>query len=336
MGLPGLEGTTVETVRRRPGMFVGGHGDDAVLQLIFEVLGNAVDQHLLGRCSNVTIVIGEDGTISISDDGPGFAANGGNGVPPLDDLLTTFSDRPTVDGHRPHVHVGLRGLGLFVVNALTERFEIVTVRRGVEARATFARGAIVKPTRTKKTTRPSGTTIRFRPDRQIFPHAHVPRAKLAHRIEDLSFLVPKLAVAYSVGIDRAAAGGLRSRVALDVNYEVAEVAYHRKTYKTSRGPLDVEVALAWQPWTDWRIDSFVNLYPTVEGSHVDGVLDAVREEYGTGAEHGITACVSVILADVSWGSPTKARLATPEVRAPVAAATIAALGVKDYRAAGRS
>lgn len=150
------------------------------------------------------------------------------------------------------------------------------------------------------------------------------------------FLVPKLAIAYSVGIDRAAAGGLRTRVALDMNYEVAEVAYHHKTYKTSRGPVDVEVALAWQPWTDWRIDSFVNLCRTVEGSHVDGLLDAVREEYGTGAERGITACISIILADVTFGEPRKDRLATPEVRAPVAAATIAALGVKDYRAAGRS
>ena len=162
------------------------------------------------------------------------------------------------------------------MNALTEKLEIVTVRRGVEARATYGRGAIVKPARTRKTTKPGGTTIRFRPDRQVFPHAHVPRAKLAQRIEDLSFLLPGLAIHYRAGVDRAAGGGLRARAALAVNCDIDAIAHHRATYKTTRGPLDVEVALAWDhPASPTQIESFVNLYRTVEGSHVDGVVDGL-------------------------------------------------------------
>ena len=125
--------------------------------------------------------------------------HGGHGLPSIEVLLTQRSERPTVDGHRPHVHLGLGGLGLFIVNALSERFELATVRDGVEARTMYARGVLIEPLTTVATSRPSGTWIRFRPDPQIFRFPRVPRAPLAQRLEDLPFLLPQMPEAARCG-----------------------------------------------------------------------------------------------------------------------------------------
>jgi DNA gyrase subunit B len=119
-------------------MYVGDTDDGSgVIHMVLEVVANAYDQHLAGRCAKITVEIAADGTITVEDDGPGFPVHGGDGLPPIDVLLTRLSTRPTVDGHRPHVHLGVGGLGLFVVNALSERFELVSVRDCVEAKTTM-------------------------------------------------------------------------------------------------------------------------------------------------------------------------------------------------------
>jgi DNA gyrase/topoisomerase IV subunit B len=121
--------TTVSDVRKRPAMFVGGIDGTGVLNLLLELVANVTDQHLAGRCTRASIELASDGTITVEDDGPGFSAEGGDALPPLHELLTRYSFTPTVDAHSPHVHLGVGGLGLFIVNALSERFELRTVRR---------------------------------------------------------------------------------------------------------------------------------------------------------------------------------------------------------------
>lgn len=154
---------TADAIRKRPGMYCGGIDGTGVGNLVLELLANAHDQYLTGRCSRIRIAIEADGTTTVEDDGPGLPAHGGGGLPPLEHLLTRHSTQPTVDGHRPHAHHGLGGLGLFVVNALSERLELVTVHAGAEARIACVRGAIVEPVAVMPTQRASGTTVRFRP-----------------------------------------------------------------------------------------------------------------------------------------------------------------------------
>ena len=322
----------IDAVRARPGMYVGNIEDGSgVLNVLLEVLANALDQHLAGRCSRVAIEIAADGTIAIADDGPGFAADGADGLPPLDELLTRLSRRPTVDGHRPHIHLGCGGMGLCVVNALSERFELRTIRAGVRTTASYARGRLVEPVTSAPANEPSGTRIRFKPDAQVFTHARVPRVELARRLEDLSFLAPRFAVSWAIAGDHLATGGLAARVALGVPCDIADVVAHAGTYETASGPVDVAVALAWRTseYARASIDSFVNLERTPEhGSHVDGLRDGVRAFFGDHAEAWLAklvAAVSVVLADVKYGSPTKDRLASPAVREPVAQATRASL-----------
>jgi DNA gyrase subunit B len=327
---------TNAAVRKRPGMFVGDlDTGDGVLMMVLELVANACDQHFAARCSRIDIDVAADGMIAVEDDGPGMQVHGGDGLPPLDILLTRRSERPTADGHRPHVHLGLGGIGLVVVNALSERFELATVRDGIEARTTYARGEMIEPLTAVPTLRPSGTRIRFRPDPLIFLHTRVPRTRLAARLEDLSFLLPQLTMRWRIAGDEVAAGGLAARVALGVPCAQAEVAHHRGSFDTASGPIDVEVALAWRSMK-WDANSapvfgsFVNLERTrSNGTHVDGLVDGVAAFLGRGGRSrhaaGMVAAVAVILADVKWGNPTKDRLDSPEARAPVAEATRLAL-----------
>jgi DNA gyrase subunit B len=99
----------------------------------------------------------ERGSITVTDDGPGLAAAGDAGLPPLHELITRVWTGPTVDGHRPHVHLGIGGMGLFVVNALSEWFELRSVRGGIVTTAVYSRGAVVEPATTAPTSEPSGT-----------------------------------------------------------------------------------------------------------------------------------------------------------------------------------
>jgi DNA gyrase/topoisomerase IV subunit B len=233
------------------------------------------------------------------------------------------------------VHLGLGGMGLAVVNALSEQFELVSVRDGTELRTNYARGQLVEPIATTPTKRASGTTIRFRPDPTIFKHLRIPRAEITRTLEDLAFLAPQLRFRWSIEGDDTAARGLVGLVALDVPCTFDEVAHSRESYETTKGPIEVEVALTWRTSqfrqeADPVIHSFVNLGRTRgDGSHVDGMLDGIRAFLGGGHRaanaKGLVAAVSVILADVIYGSPTKDRLDTPEAREPVAEATQKAL-----------
>ena len=332
-----MEGDAVDDValvRRRAGMYVGGAGGEGVLALVQEVVGNAFDQHLAGRCATIDIVIEGDGSITVTDDGPGYPARGDAARPPMHALLTTRSTQPTVDGHRPHVHLGIGGNGLFIVNAMSARFEVVTVHAGIEARGVYEHGRVVDPVTTTVTTRPSGTTVRFRPDPEIFRTLRVPRAELTSQLEALTFLAPTMTLRWRFDGDDEARAGLAAWVASMAERPIAEVAHHRCTHGDGVEAIDIDVALAWEPsgyvGTAPRIDSYVNYRRSISGgSHVDGLIDGVCGFVGVAHRQAcarkLVAVVAVVLADVTWGNPTRDRLVTEAVRAPVAAATRAAL-----------
>lgn len=332
--------TFADAIRKRPGMYVGDTSTGTgMMHLVLEAVANAADLHLAGRCSTITITVADDETVTVHDDGPGIPVLDANGQPFLETLFSKYSNRPTVDGHRPHVHLGAGGLGLCVVSALSERGDCVTVRDGVEAKISFARGRIIEPLAVVPTDRPSGTILRFRGDPQIFPHPRVPRIELTQRFDDLMFLRPGLTIRWSFAGDALARAGLAGRVALSSGHPVSHVASHRGSYDTARGPLDVEVALAWEtqpaPHTPPIFDSFVNLERTRhDGSHVDGLRAGLAEFLGVRRrpradhlphENGLVGAIAVVLADVKYGTPFKDRLDTPEVKAPVADATRQAL-----------
>jgi DNA gyrase subunit B len=330
----------IASVRKRPGMYTGGVDGTGVLSLVLEIVGNAFDQYLLGRCTTCAVTVGAEGTITVEDDGPGIAVEGGDGLPPLLVWLNRHSNTGTVDGHRPHVHLGVGGFGLFATNALSERFELRSVRAGKEIAIAYERGVLVEPLTEKRSKRPSGTVVRFKPDRTIFIHQRVPREALARRLEDLSFFAPGWSLSWSIQGDAIARSGISARVALTADCDLDQVATHAGHYDTRSGPLDADVALTWR--TDqpkWRSDdarpsiaSFVNFFRTRDhGAHVDGFEAGLRRCFPGVAkqqlELGLVAVVSVVLADVKFGTPAKDRLASEEAIEPVTDATMRALEV---------
>ncbi|MBL8625122.1 MAG: hypothetical protein JNK64_27680 [Myxococcales bacterium] len=322
----------IEAARRRPGMFIGGCDGQGLVHLAMEVIGNAFDQHLLGRCDRIEVAVEPDGTIAVSDDGGGIPVDGDEGRPPLAELLTVHRDLPTADGHRPHAHLTptLVGVGLVVVNALCAELEIETVHAGVCARGRWRRGRPDGAIAATPTTAPSGTRLRFTPDPEIFGDHRLDLGALLSQIDALVALRPGLVIDVRLASRRCEPHGLAARVRRVADEPADTVAAARQDVVTADGPITVDVALTWtHPSRASVIDSYVNYQRSGHhGTHVDGLYDGIRRVFaGKRAAHasGLVAAVAVVLADVHWGTPTRDRLLTPSVRKPVADVTVAAL-----------
>ena len=321
-----------EAIRRRAGMYVGWTDGRGVMQLVCQVIGLAFDAYLADRCARIDVAVETDGTIVVIDDGPGLAVDPSAAQPSLHRILTTFTNLPNLDGPHPYVHLAPSGVGLVVVSALCETLEVITVCAGVEARVRCARGVLVEAIAVRAVDRPSGTQVRFRPDPEIFSETQLPREELSRHLDELAFLAPGLALAWSFAPDGDARRGLAGLVG---RHGRGPVFQHRGRYPTETGPIDVEVALSWRTGTRPEpalVHSFVNLARTpAHGTHVLGLYDglaAARPELDDAARTvNLVAAVSVILAEPHFGSrPTRDRLDTPAVRPVVAAATRTALG----------
>lgn len=295
----------LESVRRRPGMYVGNVHEPPMV-LLREVLGNALDQWLDGSARNVEVVLHADDSVSVRDDGAGIAP---------DMLLRAVSgrhDMPTLDGHRPHAHLHPAGLGLFPVVAVSESFTVVTRRAGLEHRVGLSRGVLVRPLETRPSDEATGSVVTYRPDLSIFRAPMLDRLEVAHLLQRVSDLSPGLSLTlrdegWSVGRGRS---GLLSRVPRGVlQIEIAGSA--RDT--------EVRAALAW----DWRgatgltVESFVGFQPAIDGgTHVRGLERGLKHAAMTldaPLDRGVHVCLALIASDVKWGAPTKDRVLNPEL-----------------------
>jgi hypothetical protein len=176
-----LEG--LEPVRRRPAMYIGDTGAFGLETMVFEVVANAFDQHLAGHAQRIGVAAAE-GWVTVEDDAA---------------LLTVFTRihmGATLDGHHPHVHLTVPGVGLAVVNALSERLEVEVRREGVVRRAAFARGVLVEPLSVAGTTSEHGTSIRFLPDPTIFVDQRADLDGWHRRLSELAWLTPRLELSF--------------------------------------------------------------------------------------------------------------------------------------------
>ncbi|WAS95305.1 hypothetical protein [Nannocystis punicea] len=311
--------TLRESVRKRPGMYIGSTDDSAgLLSLLLEVVSTPVEQILLGRCARVDVRVDADDFVTVTDDGPGVPARS------LADLL----EQP-VDVQGPRVHLAFRGMSLAIVNAVSDPFEVDTVHGGEQATVAYAGGLQRGPMRVSAASRPSGTRVRFRPDPQIFQCTRQPRAELTQRLEDLAFLLPAMALSWSFAGERAT--GLVERLRAELRGPLGDVAYHKGEYVTEDGPTAVEVALAWPTESGGRppqILGFTNLQRTEDGPHLTGLLRGVRDflriRRDRGLE-GLVAAVAVRFDDSRYRVQTKYRLASSGLYSAVKEATSTAL-----------
>jgi DNA gyrase subunit B len=331
-----LEG--LEAVRKRPGMYIGSTGPRGLHHLVYEVVDNSVDEALAGNCSRVEVTIHPDNSITEVDDGRGIpvATMEKEGKSALEVVLTVLhAGGKFGDGGGYKVSGGLHGVGVSVVNALSEKLHVEVRRDGHAWRQDYVRGVPQGELEQGEATTETGTTITFLPDAEVFETLDFEFSTLEHRLRETAFLTRGLKIALTD--ERAEGskaefhyeGGIEDFVRyLNENKE----AVQKKVifFEADGDEGAVEVAMQWNSSYQESIHSFANNINTHEGgSHLSGFRSALtgtlnryarekgflREKddalSGEDVREGLTAVISVKLADPQFEGQTKTKLGNP-------------------------
>jgi DNA gyrase subunit B len=334
-----LEG--LEPVRLRPGMYIGSTGLRGLHHLIYEVVDNSVDESLAGRNDRIEVTLHPDNSVTVQDWGSGIPVDvmAEQGLPALTVVLTKLHAGGKFGGEGYKVSGGLHGVGVSVVNALSERLVAEVHRDGKVHRQEFERG---EPTGDMETVGemakgdPTGTTITFLPDSEVFEELDIEAATVTQRLRETAFLTRGL---YIKLVDERAEGktvefhyenGIRDFVAY-IN-EAKDPIHKRLVYfegETEQGA--VEVAMQWNSSYQESVFTFANNINTVEGgSHLSGFRSALtrtlnakaqelkllkKEESldGEDVREGLAAVVSVKLRNPQFEGQTKTKLGNPGI-----------------------
>ncbi len=324
-----LEG--IAPVRVRPGMYIGDTGARGLGTLVFEVFANALDLNLAARATRIDVGIDAEGWVTVEDDGDGLPLEATfKGYPAFTAIFSSLHFTPTLDGHHPHLHVrpGLAGVGVAVVQALSQRFEVETVRDGVLHRAVFEQGQLTDPLTALGVTTRRGTRIRYLPDPVVFGEARHDLPALTKLFEPLGYLLPDLKLTWQ-GHLLQQPEGLAAWVRQLAPNAVPETVL---SVQGEANEVEVELALCWDATqAERRLVSFVNCAATeLNGSHAEGLLEAIgrtapTEALARRAIAGLTAVVHVWLLHPRFRGPTKAALEVETARLAVRDVVVRAL-----------
>ena len=345
-----LEG--LEAVRRRPGMYIGSTGSRGLHHLIWEVVDNAVDEALAGRCTAITVTLHADGSCSVRDNGGGIPVgiHPKVGRPTVEVVLTMLHAGGKFDSQAYKVSGGLHGVGVSVVNALSEWLEVEVRRDGKIHRQRYRRGKPVTELEVVGETRPddTGTFVRFKPDAEIFEETEFKYEVVVGRLREIALLNSGLFI--ELKDERSGErnlfqfmGGLRSFVAL-LNRTKEPLHPEPISHRAERDGVEVEMALQWTTSYVETLYSFANTIHTHEGgTHEAGfkmALTRVVNDYarkagllkngdenlsGDDIREGLTAVLSVKLPEPQFEGQTKTKLGNSEVRGVVDSVTGEAL-----------
>jgi DNA gyrase subunit B len=346
-----LEG--LEAVRKRPGMYIGSTGPRGLHHLVYEVVDNSVDEAIAGHCDSVKVVLHPDNGCTVTDDGRGIPVDElkKEKRPAAEVVLTTLhAGGKFGDGGGYKVSGGLHGVGVSVVNALSERLHLEINRDGHVWTQDYERGKPLADLKKGAASKSTGTSITFLPDDEIFDELEFDYATLAERLRETAFLTRGLKIEL---VDERGAGqsdsfhyegGLIDFVAhLNENKD----PLHRKTvfFESETGDGQVEVAMQWNSSYQESVFSFANNINTHEGgSHLSGFRSALtrtlnayargkgllkeKDENLTGDDvrEGLTAVISVKLQDPQFEGQTKTKLGNPPIEGLVKEAVNRKLG----------
>lgn len=351
-----LEG--LEAVRKRPAMYIGDIGEKGLHHLVYEVVDNSIDEALAGHCKNINVIINEDDSVTVVDDGRGIPTDyhEKEGKSALEVVLTVLHAGGKFDKDSYKVSGGLHGVGVSCVNALSEHLEAIVKRNGKIYRQCFAMGASQGDIEVIGETTETGTTITFRPDKSIFKLIHTFNYEtLASRLRELAYLnkgidltlVDKREKEEETGEFRSdnffSTEGLKEFVRyLDATREplIEDTIY----MEGERDGVPVEVAMQYNTTYTENIHSYVNNINTIEGgTHLTGfrrgltrTLKKYADESGmlsklkfeiTGDDfrEGLTAIISVKVQEPQFEGQTKTKLGNSEVSGAVDQAVSQAL-----------
>jgi DNA gyrase subunit B len=344
-----LEG--LEAVRRRPGMYIGSTDARGLHHLVWEVVDNSIDEAMAGHATTISVTIRTDGTVVVQDDGRGVpVGKHSTGKDALEVVHTVLHAGGKFGGGGYKVSGGLHGVGVSVVNALSEWLRVESARDGNVWSQEYARG---KPTTSVKKEGPSGgrrgTTTWFRADPEMFETTDYSFDTISQRLRESAYLTKGVWITLvDERVDRERSfyfeGGLVSFVRhLNRN---KEVLHNRPIYSEKReGTTSVEVALQYNDTYTENVLAFANNINTVDGgTHVTGfraaltsslndwarrsgvLKDADGNLSGDDVREGLTAVVSVKLTEPQFEGQTKAKLGNAEVKGQVQTAVAEAIG----------
>ena len=341
-GIKVLEG--LEAVRKRPGMYIGSTGKDGLHHLVYEIVDNSVDEALAGACKNIDVIIGKGDIITVIDDGRGIPT----GIHPqykksaVEIALTKLHAGGKFDDTNYKVSGGLHGVGVSVVNALSEYLKVTVYQNGQIFMQTYHRGkpdADLAPIgKTKRT----GTTVEFKPDGEIFSELEYSFSTLKHRLQELAYLNKGLRI--TLKDERG-----EEEVYEEYKYDGGIIEYINHLnqgksplpdmagkviyFEKQTDAVDVECAMQYTDSYTGSIYSFASNINTIEGGmHVNGFksaltrcINAYARKYnfikenednlsGDDIREGLTAIISVKLKNPEFEGQTKTKLGNPEVR----------------------
>ncbi|MEX2107965.1 MAG: DNA topoisomerase (ATP-hydrolyzing) subunit B [Solirubrobacterales bacterium] len=334
-----LEG--LEAVRKRPGMYIGSTGPRGLHHLVYEVVDNSVDEALADHCDNVRVVLHPDNSCTVSDDGRGIPVEElkKEKRPAAEVVLTTLhAGGKFGDGGGYKVSGGLHGVGVSVVNALSERLHLEIRRDGHVWTQDYERGAPQGSLTKGGEANETGTTLTFQPDQEIFEEVEFDFQTLAERLRETAFLTRGLRIelvderGQTNSVVFEYQGGIEDFVRyLNENKE----ALHRKTvyFAGEEDEGQVEVAMQWNSSYQESIFSFANNINTHEGgTHLSGFRAALTRTLnayargkgllkekddnlsGEDVREGLTAVISVKLHDPQFEGQTKTKLGNPPIK----------------------
>jgi DNA gyrase subunit B len=333
-----LEG--LEPVRLRPGMYIGSTGVRGLHQLVYEVIDNAVDEALAGRADTIEVTIHPDDSVTVTDNGSGIPVDvmADQGLPALTVVLTKLHAGGKFGGEGYKVSGGLHGVGVSVVNALSEWLTVEVRRDGKIYRQEFARGDATSELKKVGVAKDTGTTITFLPDGDVFDELEWSSETLVQRLRETAFLTKGLRILLydeREGDERHEfhyEGGIRDFVSY-VNKAKDPLHKGIVYFEGENEQGAVEVAMQWNASYQESVFSFANNINTTEGgSHLSGFKSALTRtlnDYarakgllkekednleGEDVREGLAAVLSVKLRDPQFEGQTKTKLGNPWVR----------------------